>query len=86
MKNYHNPVMLKEAIEGLNIKPNGVYVDATFGGGGHSMAILQKEKGIRLFSFDQDEDAVEIAEDLQSQYNGLPSLKITSETLEQNFH
>ena len=37
---YHNPVMLKECINGLNIKPNGVYVDATFGGGGHSKAIL----------------------------------------------
>ena len=38
--NYHNSVMLKECINGLNIKPNGVYVDATFGGGGHSQAIL----------------------------------------------
>ncbi|MBS3994062.1 MAG: 16S rRNA (cytosine(1402)-N(4))-methyltransferase RsmH [Bacteroidetes bacterium] len=55
---YHNPVLLKECVEGLAIKPNGVYVDVTFGGGGHSKAILAKlnENG-KLFGFDQDEDA-----------------------------
>lgn len=55
---YHVPVLLDESIEGLNIKPNGTYVDLTFGGGGHSSAILQKlsPKG-KLFGFDQDEDA-----------------------------
>ncbi len=55
---YHTPVMLNECIKGLNIKPGGVYVDCTFGGGGHSLAILQQldEKG-RLIVFDQDEDA-----------------------------
>lgn len=55
---YHNPVLLKESIEGLKIKPDGVYVDVTFGGGGHSRAILEQldEKG-RLYAFDQDEDA-----------------------------
>lgn len=55
---YHNPVMPKECIEGLAIKPEGVYVDLTFGGGGHSRLILEKlnEKG-RLIAFDQDEDA-----------------------------
>ncbi len=53
--NYHTPVMLNEAIEGLNIKPDGIYVDCTFGGGGHSRAILQhlNENG-RLYVFDQD--------------------------------
>ena len=56
--NYHTPVMLKECIYGLNIKPGGVYVDCTFGGGGHSCAILQQldETG-RLIVFDQDEAA-----------------------------
>ena len=55
MKNYHNPVLLKESIEGLDINPVGVYVDVTFGGGGHSRAILNKlsSKG-KLFAFDQD--------------------------------
>ena len=57
-ESYHTPVLLQEAIEGLQIKPDGVYVDCTFGGGGHSRAILQhlKDKGA-LFAFDQDEDA-----------------------------
>ena len=39
---YHNPVLLKESVDGLNIKPNGVYVDVTFGGGGHSREILSR--------------------------------------------
>lgn len=58
MINYHVPVMLKECIESLAIKPEGVYVDVTFGGGGHSMEILKSlgEKG-RLLAFDQDLDA-----------------------------
>ena len=56
--NYHIPVLLNETIENLNIKPDGIYVDCTFGGGGHSHAILQhlNEKG-KLIAFDQDEDA-----------------------------
>ncbi|HZJ35442.1 MAG TPA: 16S rRNA (cytosine(1402)-N(4))-methyltransferase RsmH [Gillisia sp.] len=56
---YHNPVLLKESVDGLNIKPDGVYVDVTFGGGGHSREILSRlgEKG-KLFAFDQDEDAL----------------------------
>lgn len=57
---YHNPVLLNECIEGLNIKPDGVYADVTFGGGGHSAAMLNKiaESG-KLYAFDQDEDALE---------------------------
>jgi 16S rRNA (cytosine1402-N4)-methyltransferase len=56
---YHSPVLLKETVDGLNIKPDGVYVDVTFGGGGHSREILKRlnEKG-RLYAFDQDEDAL----------------------------
>ena len=55
---YHIPVLLQESIDGLDIKPDGVYVDVTFGGGGHSKEILRRlgPKG-RLYSFDQDEDA-----------------------------
>jgi 16S rRNA (cytosine1402-N4)-methyltransferase len=55
---YHKPVMLEEAIQGLEINPDGIYVDVTFGGGGHSRAILKKlSKGGRLLAFDQDEAA-----------------------------
>jgi 16S rRNA (cytosine1402-N4)-methyltransferase len=54
---YHKPVMLHECIEALNIHPEGIYVDATFGGGGHSLAILEHLKGGKLIAFDQDEDA-----------------------------
>lgn len=55
---YHNPVLLQESIDGLNIQPDGIYVDVTFGGGGHSRAILQAlGPNGRLFSFDQDPDA-----------------------------
>lgn len=60
---YHIPAMLKETIEGLAIKPNGVYVDVTFGGGGHSRAILEGLEGGRLFSFDQDIEAYENAKE-----------------------
>ncbi len=59
MEVYHNPVLLKEAVDGLNIIPDGVYVDVTFGGGGHSKEILNRlgPKG-RLIAFDQDQDAL----------------------------
>ena len=54
---YHNPVMLSECIEGLNINPEGIYADVTFGGGGHSRAILERLTTGHLYAFDQDEDA-----------------------------
>ena len=56
---YHNPVLLTESIDGLEIEPNGIYVDVTFGGGGHSKEILRRlgPEG-KLFAFDQDEDAL----------------------------
>jgi len=58
--NYHNPVLLQESVDALEIKEDGIYVDVTFGGGGHSREILKRlgEKG-RLFAFDQDPDAQE---------------------------
>lgn len=61
---YHNPVLLKETVDGLDVKPDGVYVDVTFGGGGHSKEILSRlgERG-RLFAFDQDLDALNNAID-----------------------
>ncbi|EAY30308.1 16S rRNA (cytosine(1402)-N(4))-methyltransferase RsmH [Microscilla marina] len=65
MSKYHQPVMLKECIEGLAINPDGVYVDVTFGGGGHSKAILEQlsEKG-KLYAFDQDADAKQEAKEI----------------------
>ena len=55
---YHVPVLLQESVDGLDIKPDGIYVDVTFGGGGHSREILSRiGKNGHLYSFDQDEDA-----------------------------
>ncbi len=58
MKIYHNPVLLKESIEGLSINPEGIYIDVTYGGGGHSFEILNKLSTGKLIAFDQDEDAI----------------------------
>ena len=59
---YHDPVMLKECLEGLNIKPNGTYGDCTLGGGGHSYAIANKlDENGTLHAFDRDEEAVAFA-------------------------
>ncbi|RLD89287.1 MAG: 16S rRNA (cytosine(1402)-N(4))-methyltransferase, partial [Bacteroidetes bacterium] len=55
---YHNPVLLHKCIEGLRIKPDGIYVDATFGGGGHARAILDQLDSGHLYGFDQDADAI----------------------------
>ncbi len=57
MTDYHKPVMLNECLEGLNIKPEGTYVDVTFGGGGHSKEILKRLTTGKLYAFDQDADA-----------------------------
>ncbi|WP_223265885.1 16S rRNA (cytosine(1402)-N(4))-methyltransferase RsmH [Vicingus serpentipes] len=59
LMSYHNPVMLLECMDGLAIKDGGIYVDVTFGGGGHSKEILKRLKGGRLIGFDQDADALE---------------------------
>ncbi len=66
MTTYHKPVMLQQCIDGLNIDPEGTYVDVTFGGGGHSLKILEQLKGGRLIAFDQDEDARRQAESIKS--------------------
>ena len=55
---YHTTVLLHEGVDALSIKPDGVYVDATFAGGGHSKLILEKLETGRLFAFHQDPDAV----------------------------
>ncbi len=55
---YHTPVLLKDCIDGLNINPKGIYVDVTFGGGGHSREILKHLTTGKLYAFDQDEDAL----------------------------
>ncbi|MFD2909973.1 16S rRNA (cytosine(1402)-N(4))-methyltransferase RsmH [Flavobacterium ardleyense] len=61
---YHNPVLLKETVDGLNIRPDGIYVDVTFGGGGHSREIMSRlGEGGKLFAFDQDLDALKNALD-----------------------
>ncbi|HSH52693.1 MAG TPA: 16S rRNA (cytosine(1402)-N(4))-methyltransferase RsmH, partial [Bacteroidales bacterium] len=56
---YHTPVLLKECIDGLQIRPQGIYVDVTFGGGGHSREILKNLNGGKLVAFDQDDDALQ---------------------------
>lgn len=66
---YHVPVMLKETVDGLNIQPSGVYVDLTFGGGGHTKEILSRlGDGGKLFSFDQDDDAHKNHEKIINEY------------------
>lgn len=63
---YHKPVMLTECIEALSINPDGIYVDVTFGGGGHSLKILENLREGKLIAFDQDDDAKRQAENIQS--------------------
>ena len=67
----HKPVLLSEAIEGLNIRPDGIYVDGTLGGAGHSLHICERlgEKG-RLIGIDQDEDAIKAAGERLAPYSG----------------
>lgn len=63
MIQYHTPALLQACIDGLQISPSGIYVDATFGGGGHSVAIMKKLETGHLFGFDQDDDALKNAPD-----------------------
>ncbi len=67
---YHVPVLLKETVDGLDIKPGGIYVDLTFGGGGHSREILRRLQGTgHLYSFDQDQDAQQGARSMENEGN-----------------
>lgn len=67
---YHVPVLLKETVDGLDIKPGGIYVDLTFGGGGHSREILRRLRGTgHLYSFDQDQDAQQGARSMENEGN-----------------
>ena len=59
MSEYHIPVLLEESVDGLNLQPDGIYVDVTYGGGGHSRRILERLQGGKLVAFDQDEDALQ---------------------------
>jgi len=59
MSEYHIPVLLEESIDGLSLRPNGTYVDVTYGGGGHSRLILERLEGGKLVAFDQDQDALQ---------------------------
>ncbi len=68
MSQYHNPVMLNECLRYLNLRKGGVYVDATLGGGGHSLAMLQSNPEIKLYGFDQDIDAIEQAGQVLNAY------------------
>ncbi|GLB47028.1 ribosomal RNA small subunit methyltransferase H [Philodulcilactobacillus myokoensis] len=69
MINYHHQtVLLNEAVDGLNVKPNGIYVDCTLGGGGHSANILKRLDHGHLFAFDQDELAIDYNRDHLKQY------------------
>ncbi|XWN35452.1 MAG: 16S rRNA (cytosine(1402)-N(4))-methyltransferase RsmH [Roseivirga sp.] len=61
----HTPVLLKESLEALAIQPEGTYIDLTFGGGGHAQALLEQLSGGRLFAFDQDQAAAQVASRLQ---------------------
>lgn len=63
---YHQPVLLEESIQALHINPKGTYIDLTFGGGGHSRAILSQLQGGKLLAFDQDQDAAEVAKTIDT--------------------
>ena len=68
MSEYHIPVLLKKSIESLNIRDNGIYVDATLGGGGHTKEILKTNPTIKLYSFDQDKDSIMETKSLTAEF------------------
>ena len=71
----HTPVMLNECIEGLNIRPNGIYVDGTLGGAGHSSVIASKVVGGKLICIDKDSDALKVAGERLSKFNNITFVK-----------
>ena len=71
----HTPVMLNECIEGLNIKPNGIYVDGTLGGAGHSSHIVEKLTTGRLIAIDKDDTALAVSKERLSKYNNVTFVK-----------
>lgn len=77
----HISVLLQESIEGLNIQPNGIYVDMTLGGGGHSFEILKKLKKGHLFCFDQDEYAINVAKEKLSEFKNVTFIQSNFENL-----
>ena len=80
----HIPVLLKECIEGLNIKENGIYVDGTLGGAGHSLEILKKldNKGL-LIGIDRDEDALNVAKERLKQYKNVIFVKDNHDNIDE---
>ena len=75
---YHVPVLLEESVSGLNIDPDGVYLDLTFGGGGHSREILKRLKDGCLIGFDQDSDAQAADMFAQCKCHAFSSLRLTA--------
>lgn len=71
MKFEHKPVLLNEVITGLNIKPSGVYVDCTVGGGGHSFEIIKRAKKGHLYAFDRDEEAINASKERLKQFDNV---------------
>ena len=67
-KTYHKPVMLEEAIQGLKIDPDGVYVDVTFGGGGHTRAFLEAAENVTVVALDRDPAALGRAKALEADF------------------
>jgi S-adenosyl-methyltransferase MraW len=81
----HTTVLKKEAVQGLNIRPNGIYVDCTLGGGGHSAVIAAELSEGRLFAFDQDQEALDAAEKRLKPYAGrITYIKANFRTLKQS--
>ncbi|NLL68960.1 MAG: 16S rRNA (cytosine(1402)-N(4))-methyltransferase, partial [Acholeplasmataceae bacterium] len=71
----HISVLLNESIDGLNIKPKGIYVDATLGGAGHSKEIIKRLESGFLYAFDQDDFAINYATDILKEYNNYHLIK-----------